>query len=168
MYRWPRVLVLIAAGSIVAPVPAVAQPLPKAALSGLSTAGMTGSDSALILVGGMTGEGMTGGGMTGGGMTGGGMTGGGMTAGGMTGGGMTGVPAGITGYGGAPDNGSLAGSAGGGQSYGSNGMSGARTRRAKIYHCVTRNGRCTVDSALSALRIGASCGCLLGGRGKIQ
>ena len=148
MYRWPRVLVLIAAGSIVAPVPAVAQPLPKAALSGLSTAGMTGSDSALILVGGMTGEGMTGGG--------------------MTGGGMTGVPAGITGYGGAPDNGSLAGSAGGGQSYGSNGMSGARTRRAKIYHCVTRNGRCTVDSALSALRIGASCGCLLGGRGKIQ
>src|SRR5215472_8746617 len=99
MHKLAPVLMLMAAGSIVIPVAAVAQLLPAAPLSNLSSAEASGFKNAIILAGGMTGGGMTGGGMTGGGMTGGGMTaggtpggmtGGGMTAGGMTGGGMTG------------------------------------------------------------------------------
>jgi len=109
---------------------------------------------------------MTGGGMTGGGMTGGGMTGGGMTGGGMTGGGMTGMPGVLPGYADLPINGGVTGDTGAGQSYGTNGPSTSRSR--KIHHCVTPSGRCAVDSTFGALRKGDSCGCLLGGPGKIQ
>jgi len=109
-----------------------------------------------------------GGALVGRGMTGG--MGGGMT-GGMTDrmdGGMTGMPGGLPGYTDLPVYDGGTGHTAGGRSYGSSvtGAAGARAR--KIYHCVTSNGRCAVDSILGALRKGDSCGCLLGGPGKIQ
>jgi len=175
MHKLAAVLMLIAAGPITSPVPAVAQLLPAAPLSNLSSAEVSGFKNAIILAGGMTGGGMTGGGMTGGGMTGGGMTGGGMTGGGMTGGGMTGgmsgggitgMPGILPGYADLPIYGGVTGDPGAGQSYGTNGTGASRSR--KIYHCVTPSGRCAVDSTFGALRKGDSCGCLLGGPGKIQ
>jgi len=181
MYKLAAVLMLIAVGPITSPVPAVAQLLPAAPPSNLSSAEVSGFKNVIILAGGMTGGGMTGGGMTGGGMTGGGMTGGGMTGGGMTGGGMTGggmtgggmtgggmtgMPGVLPGYADLPINGGVTGDTGAGQSYGTNGPSTSRSR--KIHHCVTPSGRCAVDSTFGALRKGDSCGCLLGGPGKIQ
>ena len=170
MHKLAAVLMLIAAGPITSPVPAVAQLLPAAPLSNLSSAEVSGFKNAIILAGGMTGGGMTGGGMTGGGMTGGGMTGGGMTGGGMTGGmsggGITGMPGILPGYADLPIYGGVTGDPGAGQSYGTNGTGASRSR--KIYHCVTPSGRCAVDSTFGALRKGDSCGCLLGGPGKIQ
>jgi hypothetical protein len=65
MHKLSSALVLVAAGSILISVPARAQLLPPAALSGLSAAGRPASGDAIILAGGMTGGGMTGGGMTG-------------------------------------------------------------------------------------------------------
>ena len=171
MHKLAPALMLIAAGSIVTSVTAVAPILPAAAFSNFSAVGITGSNNGIVLVG--DGGGGMGGGMMGGGMMGGGMMGGGMT-GGMMGGGMntgdmggraTGVPGGISD---PPAYGGATGSAGGGQSYGSNGTRAGGARPAKTYHCVTRNGRCAVDSSLGPLRSGASCGCLLGGPGKIQ
>jgi hypothetical protein len=161
MYKLAAVLMLIAVGPITSPVPAVAQLLPAAPPSNLSSAEVSGFKNVIILAGGMTG-----GGMTGGGMTGGGMTGGGMTGGGMTGGGMTGMPGVLPGYADLPINGGVTGDTGAGQSYGTNGPSTSRSR--KIHHCVTPSGRCAVDSTFGALRKGDSCGCLLGGPGKIQ
>jgi hypothetical protein len=185
MHKLAPALMLIAAGLIVTSVPAVAPILPAAAFSNFSAVGITGSNNGIVFVGdagggmggGMMGGGMMGGGMMGGGMMNGGMMGGGMMNGGMMGGGMntgdmggraTGVPGGIIGYSDPPAYGGATGSAGGGQSYGSNGTSVGGARPAKIYHCVTRNGRCAVDSSLGPLRSGASCGCLLSGPGKIQ
>ena len=165
MHKLAAVLMLIAAGPITSPVPAVAQLLPAAPLSNLSSAEVSGFKNAIILAGGTTGGGMTGGGMTGGGMTGGGMTGGGMT-GGMSGGGITGMPGILPGYADLPIYGGVTGDPGAGQSYGTNGTGASRSR--KIYHCVTPSGRCAVDSTFGALRKGDSCGCLLGGPGKIQ
>jgi len=156
MHKLAPVLMLMAAGSIVIPVAAVAQLLPAAPLSNLSSAEASGFKNAIILAGGMTGGGMTGGGMTGGGMTG----------GGMTGGGMTGLPGVLPGYADLPIYSGVTGDTGAGQAYGTNGTGASRSR--KIYHCVTPSGRCAVDSTFGALRKGDSCGCLLGGPGKIQ
>ena len=152
MRKWARALLLIGAGLIVTSVPAVSPILPAAAFSNFSAVGITGSNNGIVFAG------------DGGGGMGGGMMGGGMNTGDM-GGRATGVPGGISD---PPAYGGATGSAGGGQSYGSNGTSAGGARPAKTYHCVTRNGRCAVDSSLGPLRSGASCGCLLGGPGKIQ
>ena len=146
MYKLAAVLMLIAVGPITSPVPAVAQLLPAAPPSNLSSAEVSGFKNVIILAGGMTG--------------------GGMTGGGMTGGGMTGMPGVLPGYADLPINGGVTGDTGAGQSYGTNGPSTSRSR--KIHHCVTPSGRCAVDSTFGALRKGDSCGCLLGGPGKIQ
>jgi hypothetical protein len=176
MHKLTALFMLIAAGPIASSVPAVAQILRTAPLFGPLTAGMPGFDHGVFLVGGM-GGGMMGSAVVGGGMTGGadgGMTGGmggGMTGGGMTGGmggGVTGMPGGLPGYADLPIYGGVTGDNGGGQSYGTNRTSPTSTRSRKIYHCVTANGRCTVDSTFGAPRKGASCGCLLGWPGKIQ
>jgi len=145
MHKLSSALVLVAAGSILISVPARAQLLPPAALSGLSAAGRPASGDAIILAGGMTGGGMTGGGMTGGGMTGGGMTGNG------------GAPAyGATGY------------AWGGQSSDTSQTSEDGPQPAQYYNCRTQYGYCSVQSAAGALRRGSSCRCLFGGQGIIQ
>ena len=141
MYKLAAVLMLIAVGPITSPVPAVAQLLPAAPPSNLSSAEVSGFKNVIILAGGMTG-------------------------GGMTGGGMTGMPGVLPGYADLPINGGVTGDTGAGQSYGTNGPSTSRSR--KIHHCVTPSGRCAVDSTFGALRKGDSCGCLLGGPGKIQ
>jgi hypothetical protein len=140
------------------------------------TTDASGYRDTILLVGGMGGGtaggmgtaggtgGMTGGGMTGGGMgatTSGGM-GGGM--GGMTGdGGMTGMSGrgfgGTTGYG-TPSA--------GGDPYGSSGTAADPSQSTQYYHCVTQHGQCSVSSTLGALRSGASCSCLFGGKGKIK
>ena len=145
MHKLAAVLMLIAAGPITGPVPAVAQLLPAAPLSNLSSAEVSGFKNAIILAGGMTGGGMTRG---------------------MNGGGITGMPGVLPGYADLPIYGGVTGDTGAGQSYGTNGTGASRSR--KIYHCVTPSGRCAVDSTFGALRKGDSCGCLLGGPGKIQ
>ena len=140
MHKLSSALVLVAAGSILISVPARAQLLPPAALSGLSAAGRPASGDAIILAGGMTGGGMTGGGMTGGGMTGNG-----------------GAPAyGATGY------------AWGGQSSDTSQTSEDGPQPAQYYNCRTQYGYCSVQSAAGALRRGSSCRCLFGGQGIIQ
>jgi hypothetical protein len=137
--------------------------------------GMTGGG----MNGGMTGGGMNGG-MTGGGMNG-GMTGGGMN-GGMTGGGMNGgMTGGMTGGMGAGAAGAGFGGIGGdqpdynaapagrlGQSYGGDPTTNGSSQTMQIYQCVTQQGHCSVEASLGSLRHGASCGCLLGGPGKIK
>jgi hypothetical protein len=122
----------------------------------------------------MTGDRMAGGregGMTGGGMTGGGMTGG-MGGGGMTGGmggvGITGMPGALPGNTDLPVYSGVSSDTAGSQSYRTNEPDATHARSRKIYHCVTRHGRCTVDSTFDSPRKGDSCGCLLGGPGKIQ
>ena len=106
--------------------------------------------------GGITGGGM--GGMTAGGM--GGMTGG---MGNMPGGGMTGMSGrgmgDTTGYG-TPSA--------GGDPYGSSQTATDPPPSTQYYHCVTQHGQCSVSSTLGALRSGASCSCLFGGKGKIK
>ena len=147
---------------------------------GMASGGMMGGGMAGggMMGGGMTGGGMVGGGTFGGGMTG-GMTGGGMTGGmesgatvsgtgGMVGGGTTGMPNGPPGYGDLPIYGGVTGDTVGSQSYGTNKTNATDARSRKIYHCVTRGGRCAVDSSFGAPRKGDSCGCLLGGPGKVQ
>ena len=115
---------------------------------GMGTAGGTG---------GMTGGGM--GGMTAGGM--GGMNGGGM--GNMLGGGMTGMSGrgmgDATGYG-TPSA--------GGDPYGGSKTAADPPQSTQYYHCVTQHGQCSVSSTPGALRSGASCSCLFGGKGKIK
>jgi hypothetical protein len=124
-----------------------------------------------MMGGGMPNGGMMGGGMPNGGMMGGGMANGGMMGGGMANGGMmgvTGAPNGASGYGSPPAYGNAPVSAGYAQSYDGSGRSAEATHSTKIYHCVTRHGQCAEDSSLGPLQRGASCGCLLGGPGKIQ
>ena len=115
---------------------------------GMGTAGGTG---------GMTGGGM--GGITAGGM--GGMNGGGM--GNMPGGGMTGMSGrgmgDATGYG-TPSA--------GGDPYGGSQTAADPPQSTQYYHCVTQHGQCSVSSTPGALRSGASCSCLFGGKGKIK
>ena len=107
-------------------------------------------------MGGTPGGGM--GGTPGGGM--GGVPGGGM--GNMPGGNMTGTTSpstsGATGYSGAP----------GGDPYSRSETTSDLPQSPKYYHCITQNGQCSVSSTLGALRSGASCSCLFGGKGKIK
>ena len=130
-------------------------------MTGGGMGGMTGGG-----MGGMTGGGM--GGMTGGGM--GGMTGGGM--GGMTGGGMGGTTGGgmggMTGRGMGGTNGYSNVPGGGGDSYGRSETTGDGAQSPQYYHCITQHGQCSVSAAVGALRSGASCTCLFGGKGKIK
>jgi hypothetical protein len=171
MLKFVPVLVLITTGAIAAPLTVMAQLQTAAVLSDLFWPGMSGPDHAILPVGGMGGGG-TGGGMGGGGMTGGGM--GGATAGGM--GGMTGAPGsigsgmaggGMGSYGTVPAYDRATGFGGGVQPYGSNETSGDGAQSLQHYHCVTQHGQCSVASS-SSLRPGATCGCLLGGQGKIK
>ena len=153
MHKLLPLLGLVATASIWVGRPAVAEsrftgPLP----SPLAT-DVAGPDATVVLVGGMgggTGGGM--GGMTGRGM--GGTTGGGM--GGMTGRGMGGT----NGYSNVPG--------GGGDSYGRSETTGDGAQSPQYYHCITQHGQCSVSAAVGALRSGASCTCLFGGKGKIK
>jgi len=145
MHKLLPLLGLVATASIWVGRPAVAEsrftgPLP----SPLAT-DVAGPDATVVLVGGM-------GGGTGGGM--GGMTGGGM--GGMTGRGMGGT----NGYSNVPG--------GGGDSYGRSETTGDGAQSPQYYHCITQHGQCSVSAAAGALRSGASCTCLFGGKGKIK
>jgi len=79
-------------------------------------------------------------------------------------GGVTEVP----GYTDLPVYGGVTGDTAASQSYGTNGTDATDAQSRKIYHCVTRHGRCTVDSTFDSPRKGDSCGCLLGAPGKIQ
>jgi len=169
MHKLLPLLGLVATASIWVGRPAVAEsrftgPLP----SPLAT-DVAGPDATVVLVGGMgggTGGGM--GGMTGGGM--GGMTGGGM--GGMTGGGMGGTTGGgmggMTGRGMGGTNGYSNVPGGGGDSYGRSETTGDGAQSPQYYHCITQHGQCSVSAAVGALRSGASCTCLFGGKGKIK
>ena len=161
MHKLLPLLGLVATASIWVGRPAVAEsrftgPLP----SPLAT-DVAGPDATVVLVGGMgggTGGGM--GGMTGGGM--GGMTGGGM--GGTTGGGM----GGMTGRGMGGTNGYSNVPGGGGDSYGRSETTGDGAQSPQYYHCITQHGQCSVSAAVGALRSGASCTWLFGGKGKIK
>ena len=149
MHKLLPLLGLVATASIWVGRPAVAEsrftgPLP----SPLAT-DVAGPDATVVLVGGM-------GGGTGGGM--GGMTGGGM--GGMTGRGMGGGIGGTNGYSNVPG--------GGGDSYGRSETTGDGAQSPQYYHCITQHGQCSVSAAAGALRSGASCTCLFGGKGKIK
>jgi hypothetical protein len=177
MYKLAPVLMLTAVAGVSIPAPVVAAQRLMAPLSGPSAAD-TVPQAVLVLVGGMGG--MTGGGM--GGMTGGGMggiTGGGM--GGITGGGMGGITGGgmggITGggLGGTTGGGTAAygGAAGyggtSGDGYQGNGGSyESREGRQQYYQCIAPHGQCPVTSSPGSLRHGASCTCLVAGRGKIK
>jgi hypothetical protein len=193
MHKLLPLLGLVATASIWVGRPAVAEsrftgPLP----SPLAT-DVAGPDATVVLVGGMGGGtgggmgGMTGGGMGGmtgggmGGMTGGGMGGmtgdgmGGMTGGGMggmTGGGMGGTTGGgmggMTGRGMGGTNGYSNVPGGGGDSYGRSETTGDGAQSPQYYHCITQHGQCSVSAAVGALRSGASCTCLFGGKGKIK
>ena len=152
MHKLPSsLLVLIAAGAIGTTALAAPQLAPVAGLSALAAAGRP--DGAITFVAGMNG---------------GGMMGGGMANGGMMGGGITGTPNGVSGYGGPPAYSNAPVSPGDAQSYDGSGSSVEAAQATKSYHCITRHGQCAVDSSLGSLRRGASCGCLLGGPGKIQ
>jgi len=129
------------------------------------TTDASGYRDTILLVGGMGGGTAGGmgtaggtGGITGGGM--GGMTGG---MGNVPGGGMTGMSGrgmgDTTGYG-TPSA--------GGDPYGSSQTATDPPPSTQYYHCVTQHGQCSVSSTPGTLRSGASCACLLGGKGKIK
>jgi len=137
------------------------------------TTDASGYRDTILLVGGMgggTGGGMGTAGGTGG-ITGGGM--GGMTADGMGGmtGGMGNMPGGgmtgMSGRGMGDTTGYGTPSAGGGP-YGSSQTATDPPPSTQYYHCVTQHGQCSVSSTPGTLRSGASCACLLGGKGKIK
>ena len=151
MYKLASVLMLTAVAGVSIPAPGVAAQRLMAPLSGPSAAETVVPQATLVLVGGMHGGGM--GGMTGGGM--GGMTGGGMS--GMAGGGTT-AYGGAAGYGGT----SGGGYQGNGDSYASG------EGRQQYYQCIAPHGQCSVASSPGSLRHGASCNCLVAGRGKIK
>jgi hypothetical protein len=138
------------------------------------TTDASGYRDTILLVGGMGGGTAGGmgtaggtGGMTGGGM--GGMTAGGM--GGMNGGGMGNMPGrGMTGMSGR-DTGDATGygtPSAGGDPYGGSQPAADPPQSTQYYHCVTQHGQCSVSSTPGALRSGASCSCLFGGKGKIK
>ena len=174
MHKLLPLLALIVTASISVGRPAVAESRFTGPLPSPFTTDVAGPDATVVLVGGMgggTGGGM--GGMTGGGMGGmGGMTGGGMGGmGGMTGGGMGGM-GGMTGRG---MGGGIGGTnsysnvpGGGGDSYGRSETTGDGAQSPQYYHCITQHGQCSVSAAVGALRSGASCTCLFGGKGKIK
>ena len=165
MYKLVPVLVLTAVAGVSIPVPVVTAQRLMAPLSGPSAADTVVPQAALELVGGM-GRGAATGGMGGGGMgrmTGGGM--GGMTGGGMGGSGMGGMTGGGTpAYGGAAGYGGT--SDGGYQGNGGSYASGEG--RQQYYQCIAPHGQCSVSSSPGSLRHGASCTCLVAGRGKIK
>ena len=151
MYKLAPVLMLTAVAGISIPAPVVAAQRLMAPLAGTSAADSVVPQAALVLVGDMHGSGI--GGVTGGGM--GGMTGGSM--GGMAGGGMP-AYGGTAGYGGT----SADGYQGNGGSYASG------EGRQQYYECIAPHGQCSVSSSPGSLRHGASCTCLVAGRGKIK
>ena len=162
MHRSFQILSFLAAAPILTGLPA------SAAMQ--SAAAARASDVAIfragiLLIGGMTGGG-TNGGMTGGGMNG-GMTGGmnGGMNGGM-GGGTAG--AGFGGIGGDQPDFSAAPAGTPGQSYGGEPTTNGGPQTTQNYQCVTQQGHCSVQGSPGSLRHGASCGCLLGGPGKIK
>jgi hypothetical protein len=55
-----------------------------------------------------------------------------------------------------------------GDPYGRSETTGDGSQPTQFYHCITQQGQCSVSSALGALRSGASCTCLAGGKGKIK
>jgi len=129
------------------------------------TTDASGYRDTILLVGGMGGG--TGGGMGTAGGTG-GITGGGM--GGMTGG-MGNVPGGgMTGMSGRGmgDTTGYGTPSAGGDPYGSSQTATDPPPSTQYYHCVTQHGQCSVSSTPGTLRSGASCACLLGGKGKIK
>ena len=130
------------------------------------TTDASGYRDTILLVGGMGGGTAGGMGTAGGtgGITGGGM--GGMTSGGMgnmPGGGMTGITGG-----GMGDTTGYATPSAGGDPYASSGTAADPSQSTQYYHCVTQHGQCSVSSTPGTLRSGASCACLLGGKGKIK
>ena len=169
MHKLLPLLALIVTGLISVDQPGVAESRFAGSLPSPLATDMAAPDATVVLVGGMgggTGGGM--GGMTGGGM--GGMTGGGM--GGMTGGGMGGTTGGgmggMTGRGMGGTNGYSNVPGGGGDSYGRSETTGDGAQSPQYYHCITQHGQCSVSAAAGALRSGASCTCLFGGKGKIK
>ena len=169
MHKLLPLLALIVTGLISVDQPGVAESRFAGSLPSPLATDVAGPDATVVLVGGMgggTGGGM--GGMTGGGM--GGMTGGGM--GGMTGGGMGGTTGGgmggMTGRGMGGTNGYSNVPGGGGDSYGRSETTGDGAQSPQYYHCITQHGQCSVSAAVGALRSGASCTCLFGGKGKIK
>ena len=163
MHKLLPLLGLVATASIWVGRPAVAESRFTGPLPSPFTTDVAGPDATVVLVGGMgggTGGGM--GGMTGGGMGGmGGMTGGGMGGmGGMTGRGMGGGIGGTNSYSNVPG--------GGGDPYGGSETTGDGAQSPQYYHCITQHGQCSVSAAAGALRSGASCTCLFGGKGKIK
>src|SRR6516164_2924885 len=173
MHKLLPLLALIVTGLISVDRPGVAESRFAVSLPSPLATDMAAPDATVVLVGGMGGGtggvmggmtcgvmgGMTGGGMggmTGGGM--GGMTGGGM--GGMTGRGMGGGIGGTNGYSNVPS--------GGGDPYGRSETTGDGAQSPQYYHCITQHGQCSVSAAAGALRSGASCTCLFGGKGKIK
>ena len=155
MHKLAALLMLIAAGLIATPGSALAQMLRAAALSRPPTAAMPDFNHGFFAVGGMTGDRMAGG------------MEGGMT-GGMGGVGITGMPGALPGNTDLPVYSGVSSDTAGSQSYRTNEPDATHARSRKIYHCVTRHGRCTVDSTFDSPRKGDSCGCLLGAPGKIQ
>ena len=169
MHKLLPLLALIVTGLISVDQPGVAESRFAGSLPSPLATDMAAPDATVVLVGGMgggTGGGM--GGMTGGGM--GGMTGGGM--GGMTGGGMGGTTGGgmggMTGRGMGGTNGYSNVPGGGGDPYGRSETTGDGAQSPQYYHCITQHGQCSVSAAVGALRSGASCTCLFGGKGKIK
>jgi len=143
MYKLAPVLMLTAVAGVSIPVPVVAAQRQMAPLSGPSAADTVVPKAALVLVGGMHGGGMSG-----------------MTGGGMSGIAGSGTPAygGAAGYGGTSDGG-----------YQGNGGSYASGEgRQQYYECIAPHGQCSVSSSPGSLRHGASCTCLVAGRGKIK
>ena len=141
MHKLLPLLGLVATASIWVGRPAVAESRFTGPLPSPLATDVAGPDATVVLVGGM-------GGGTGGGM------------GGMTGRGMGGGIGGTNGYSNVPS--------GGGDPYGRSETTGDGAQSPQYYHCITQHGQCSVSAAAGALRSGASCTCLFGGKGKIK
>ena len=141
MHKLLPLLALIVTGLISVDQPGVAESRFAGSLPSPLATDMAAPDATVVLVGGM-------GGGTGGGM------------GGMTGRGMGGGIGGTNGYSNVPG--------GGGDPYGRSETTGDGAQSPQYYHCITQHGQCSVSAAAGALRSGASCTCLFGGKGKIK
>jgi len=166
MYGSFRIALLLATVPMLPPLTALAQMRPVTASSTFEA--VIPRPDGIVFVGGMTGGGMSGGmspggmngGMSSGGMNGGMNSGGmnwGMTAGGMNGAVIGRIGSGLPGYNASPANGVD-------RTYGGDPTAQPERR----YQCVTQHGHCSVAATPGSLRHGASCGCLLGGPGKIK
>jgi hypothetical protein len=170
MYGSFRIALLLATVPMLPPLTALAQMRLVIASSTLEA--VISRPDGIVLVGGMTGGGMSGGMSSGGmngGMNSGGMNGGmsaggmnwGMTAGGMNGGVIGGIGSGLPGYNASPADGVD-------RTYGGDSTANGDAQPERRYQCVTQQGHCSVAATPGSLRHGASCGCLLGGPGKIK